>query len=301
MAIPVLKLNLAPPPSLWRRQHTLLSWSVLGLGAITLTLVAGLTWRAYRQANEMGRGAFLLSRQTQESLARQGNILAQLRAIDVKKELPRWKLSERILAERSSPWSRLTAELERSLVQDVRIKSIQRTRSTDQQVAVKLKGEARTRAAEANFVESIQQNAFFSQVILEREAERPGGGVDFEYTLPVTATPAPYVALPEFGPSRTPPAAKVNQALPAKRVEPKKPTPKAVPVVATKPIPTAKPQPPAVVQLPPIRTIAPSAATDASGEPPQRKSPRMLRPQPLENQSEPRRSGENNRPNREVR
>ena len=47
----------------------------------------------------------------------------RLRSVDVAKELPRWRLAERIYTERSLPWSRLTAELERSLVQDVRIKS----------------------------------------------------------------------------------------------------------------------------------------------------------------------------------
>ncbi|MDP2876495.1 MAG: hypothetical protein Q8O00_09955, partial [Holophaga sp.] len=178
------------------------SWSALGLGILALATVGGMTWRAYHLANRVGREAFLLSRQTQDSIARQGSIQNQLKAINVQKELPRWRLAERILGERSSPWSRLTAELERSLVQDMRIRGLQRSRGADQQVIVKLKGEARTRAAEAAFVESVEKNPYFSQIILERENERPGGGIEFEFTMPLAAIPPTYVALPTFGPRK---------------------------------------------------------------------------------------------------
>ncbi len=290
MAIPVLKLNLAPPPTLWHRQHALLSWSVLGLGALALILVSGLTWHAYRQANEMGRGAFQLSRQAQEAQARQGSIQAQLRSINVQKELPRWKLAERILGERSSPWSRLTAELERSLVQDVRIRTLQRTRSSSQQVAAKLKGEANSRQAEAAFVESIQKNAFFSQVILERESERAGGGIEFEFTLPVAATPPPYTPLPKYGR-----ASKAAKPAPGKPVVLSKPAPiKATPVKPTpiKPAPT-KPLAPARTSI-----AVPSGATPPG---PRSQNPREPRPLPgnreeLRRPGAQGRSGEMNRP-----
>jgi hypothetical protein len=261
MAIPVLKLNLAPPPTLWRRQHALLSWSMLGLGALALALAASLTWRAYRQADQMGRNAFLLSRQTQEALARQGSIQAQLRSINVPKELPRWKLAERILAERSIPWSRLTAELERSLVQDVRIRTLQRSRGSDQQVAAKLKGEARSREAEAAFVESIQKNPFFSQVILERESERQGGGVEFEYTLPVVAMPPPYAPLPKFGAPRTQVAAKAVQPKPGKPI-------------ASKPVPTVAPAKPLPVLEPPTTAVSPPPVSAPPEPSPESVSPR---------------------------
>ena len=36
MAIPVLKLNLAPEPSLWRQNHEAFGWSAVGLGAVLL-------------------------------------------------------------------------------------------------------------------------------------------------------------------------------------------------------------------------------------------------------------------------
>ena len=122
--------------------------------------------------------------------------MEQLRSIDVTKELPHWKLAERIFTERTLPWSRLTAELERSLVQDVRLKAIQKVRGSDQRVALKLKGEARSRDAEEKFIASLQKDDLFQQVILEREAERTGGGVEFEIFLPVVSVPSPYQPFP---------------------------------------------------------------------------------------------------------
>jgi len=294
MAIPVLKLNLAPPPSLWRRQHGALGWLALALGGLSLALAGSLSWRAYQQANRMGREAFLLSRQTQEALARHSSIQAQLRAINVQKELPRWRLAERILVERSSPWSRLTAELERSLVQDVRIRTLQRSRGSDQQIVVKLKGEARTREAEAAFVESVQGNPFFAQLLLERESERQGGGIEFEYSLPLAATPPPYEPLPKFGPSR-------NQAPVVQASAPVKPAP-------TKPAPTKLALTPAAeprqVQAPPPVLRAPlRPGSLPAGNDPQ-PNPRIMRePRPMEpgNREGQRRPPESMRSEREVK
>jgi hypothetical protein len=200
MAVPVLKLNLAPPSTFWRSHHGPLGWSALVLGGLVLAGSVGFTVQAYRSAAQAAKRAGILTAQTRTTAETQAKILADLRSIDVAKELPRWRLAERIFTERSLPWSRLTSELERSLVQDVRIKSLQRNRGTDMKVQLKLKGEARTRAAEAAFVESLQKNHFFEQVLLEREGERQGGGVEFDYTLAVSPTPPPYLPLPKYGP-----------------------------------------------------------------------------------------------------
>jgi Tfp pilus assembly protein PilN len=204
MAVPVLKLNLAPPSNYWRTHHALLSWSALALGALVLAGSLASTWLSYRQAAQSSRRAGSIAAQTRTAAASQARILEELRSVDVARELPRWRLAERIFTERSLPWSRLTAELERSLVQDVRLRSIQRTRGNDQKVQLKLKGEARSRQAEAEFVESLQKNAFFEQVLLERESERQGGGVDFDYTLTASSTPPPYHPLPKYGPRPKP-------------------------------------------------------------------------------------------------
>ena len=203
MAVPILKLDLAPPSTVWRLNHALIGWAAVAAGGLILAGSLGLTAQAYLKASRAGRMAIARGVQTRRVEDTQQKVLDELRAVDVTKELPRWRLAERIYTERSLPWSRLTAELERSLVQDVRLKSIQRTRSADHKVQLKLKGEARSRPAEAAFMESLRRNRFFEEVFLEREAERQEGGVDFEYTLAARSQPPPFSPLPRAG-SATP-------------------------------------------------------------------------------------------------
>jgi hypothetical protein len=152
----------------------------------------------------------------------QARILAELRDVNVEQEMPRWRLAERILTERALPWSRITAELERSLVQDVRIKSIQRTRGSDQTVQLKLRGESRNLDAEVAFIESLHKNLAFAQVILETEAEisTSRGGIEFNYTLQLSTEPPPYELLPKYGPERRPPAAAAAAAQPQRGTTP---------------------------------------------------------------------------------
>jgi hypothetical protein len=245
MSVPVLKLNLAPRPTPWRQYHQPLGWASLLVGAGALAAVCTLSFLAYREAARAGKAVVNSTEEAREVVRKQLAIQTRLQSIDVEKELPVWRLAERILGERSLPWSRLTAELERSMVQDVRLKSLQRTRNTAQAVELKIRGEAKSRAAEEAFVAELQKNAFFTQVILEREADRPGGGVEFEYTLPVSAAPPAYAPLPKFGPPRAVPAL-TPKPLP-------QPLPKPGPVARTVPSPTAAP--PLVVAPPPPATV----------------------------------------------
>ena len=199
MPLSLLDLDLAPPGNLWHLHHAALSWSALAAGGLLLAASLGLTWRAYAGTALAGRRTVSLVARTSQSVQARREVLTELRNVDVGKELPRWRLAEKILTERSLPWSRLTAELERSLVPEVWLKSVQRTRSTDLKVQLKLKGEARSRPAEAAFMEALHRNAFFDQVFLEREGERQGGGVDFEYILAAQSIPPPFVPLPRPG------------------------------------------------------------------------------------------------------
>jgi len=255
MAVPTLKLDLAPPTNFWRMNHAALGVAALTAGCLVFAASLGFTWRAYAQAATAGKRAVLLVAQTSASAREESQVLAELRDVDVAKELPRWRLAEKIFTERSLPWSRLTAELERSLVDDVRLKSIQRTRSSDLRVQLKIKGEARTRAAEANFVEALQKNPFFEAVLLEREAERSGGGVEFDYTLAAQSIPPPFVPLPKTPKYAKPAPAPVVKPLP----KPAAPVPQ--PVVRT-------PPPPVRVTPPPVQTPfqAPVLTPRAPGE-----------------------------------
>jgi len=235
MAVPVLNLNLAPRPSLWRQRHQALGWVAAALGAAVLAGSAGLTWRAYHQANRAGRDAVSLTEEARRAARQEQQLQSSLQDMDAGREQSRWKLAERILMERSLPWSRLTAELEQCMVPDMRLKGVQRARSNAQQVVMKLKGEARTREAEATFVEALRSTPVFAQVVLEREAERTGGGWDFELSLPTTPVPPPFqvkaikrgiaapvpsarpvaVAAPSRGPVPVPSSAKPEPLAPA--------------------------------------------------------------------------------------
>ncbi len=210
MAVPVIQLNLAPRPSLWRQRHVLLSWLALGAGVLFLLGTLGFTWRAYHQANRAGRDAVSLTEEARRAARQEQTLQTSLQDMDAAREQSRWKLAERILQERSLPWSRLTAELEQCMVPDMRLKGIQRARSSAQQVVMKLKGEARTRQAEAGFVEALRATPVFAEVILERESERAGGGWDFEISLPAAAVPPPFrvKAIKVATPAATPVTAK---------------------------------------------------------------------------------------------
>lgn len=208
MALPVLKLNLVPAPTLWRQHHGMLGWSglVVGLLALAGSLAAWVvqetrTRKAVRESTQLSLKAQQVSRQ-------EAALKADLATLDITAELPRWRLAERIYLERGLPWSRATAELERSLVDGVRIKALARARGADGTVELKLRGDSRTREAEAAFIENLQKNGLFSQVVLEREAERQGGGLEVELRLPMVATPPPYQLLPRPEPAKAqkPPA-----------------------------------------------------------------------------------------------
>jgi len=252
MAVHTLKLDLAPPSNPWRNNHVLLGWSALALGALVLVASLGFTWVAYRSAAISGRLAGSLANKTRSTADTQARILNELRSVDVTRELPRWRLAERIYTERSLPWSRLTSELERCMVKDMRVKSIQRNRSNDQRVQLKLKGEARSREAEAAFVEALQKNPFFDQVILEREGERQGTGVDFDYTLSVAANPPPYQPLPK-GPAavRTAAAPATAAAMPRTIAVPPPAPPRPVSAApAPAPAPAEVNPPPTTTRIP---------------------------------------------------
>ncbi len=132
------------------------------------------------------------------------------------------------------------------MVPDMRLRTVQRVRGAEQQVVMKLKGEARTAAAESAFIAALGKAPVFDQVILEREAERPGGGWDFELTLPVVAIPPPF---PQSAP------APVKKGAPAAPTAPASPAPRPLPAVPP-PGPGAAAKP---VPAPVLQTTAPDA------------------------------------------
>src|SRR5690349_8170402 len=203
MGVPSIKLNLVPAPSLWREQHLAFGWAALALGAAVFLGVSGYTAWSYQRASQAGKAAVSADAQTHLAATQERQLLSQLQQIDVDQELPRWRLAERILSERAAPWSRLVAELEQSLVDGARIKNMERTRGADQTVLLKVKAEARSREAESGFIEKLRKDPVFTQVALEREAQQPGGGWEFDLGLPVVPLPPPFVSAGAGGKKET--------------------------------------------------------------------------------------------------
>jgi cell division septation protein DedD len=226
---------------------------VVGLGISVLATVS-----AYSEAEKAGQMTVSIAEQARMTQMQQNKILADLREIEVDREMPRWRLAERILLERALPWSRLTAELERSLVQDVRLKSIQRTRDNDQRVQLKVRGDAKSEAAETNFIESLQENLAFASVILERDAEvqNSRGMWEFDYTLQLSTAPPLYELLPKYGPSSSATSPRTQA------------TPASAPAQAQQPQPVAQTQNPPAAQ-------GSAGAAGAANRQPQARAPRQ--------------------------
>ncbi len=295
MAIPVLKLNLAPSPTLWRQHHETLGALALGLGALALVLISGISVRKYVQANREGKRMVSISADAQRVAREQGRVMEGLRRMDAGERAPRYKLAERIFQERTLPWSRLTAELERSLVQDVRVKSLQRVRGSDGAVSLKIRGESRSRESEVKFIESLQGNAMFAQVVLEREGERQGGGIDYDLSLPVVSMPPPFEPLP------IPAPVKVDQfgkplAKGAKLIR-KLSGSRTAPAPAPAPPPRAPAAQPKAAEPVPVPAPAPRTRPESQGPgrrelPPNRRNPREGDGSAGERGGRPRPSGE---------
>ncbi len=221
MSLPRIDLNLAPRPTLWRQHHQRLGWGLLTLGLVTFLVVGALTGRAYWEARRAGREAFLLTEEAKRAARREQQLMATLATVDVAKEAPRWRNAERILQERALPFSRLLSELEQCLPDGVRVKGLQRSRGRDR-VQVKLKGEARSREAEVALMEALQGAPVFTQVTLERESERNGGGWDFELALASAGSPGPFKSRPQpvvkdQKPQAAPAPARPRPAAPTRR------------------------------------------------------------------------------------
>jgi hypothetical protein len=176
VAIPIIKLNLVPQKNFWQTYHVFISWLVLVLGGLILVWSMVLTLRVFffffRSEKQLYKFS---SRSTSPDVADVSSI-AELKMLDVAKALPMWQLAERSYAERIATWSRITEELERSCVQNVRITSIVRNSfSSSKGIKVRIVGEALSRNAEVAFIESLKKNIFFEQILLENESERPEG------------------------------------------------------------------------------------------------------------------------------
>ena len=140
---------------------------------------------------------------------------------------------------------------------------------------MKLKGEARTREAEAAFVEALRTAPVFAQVILERESERAGGGWDFEISLPTATVPPPFqVKAIKVGPAT--PAPVSAAAHPAGLPAPFSASPVRAPAAAR----PSTPQAPGALAGAQVRPTPPPGSVDDEAAGHLRRRPARIRPTP---------------------
>lgn len=188
MAIPIIKINLAPPNTLWRKHNVLISWLVLVFGGLILSGAFLIAFKASQEARSLKKQAADIAVQDTALTIARVNTISELQDINVAKELKLWQLAERIYAERSLPWSRLEDALEHSLVDDVRLKSVKRNAFSDKKIKIELNGEARSRDSEAAFMEALKSNPLFKQITIEKENNLTEEGIKFTYMLDVDLT-----------------------------------------------------------------------------------------------------------------
>ncbi len=193
-----IEINFITPEVWWNPKRSKWGRYISLSGVFLLTLVAvimlGMAARIFSVSYVTSRN----TEQIQLSLDRMKEIQKQLSSFDLDRETPRWKLAEKLLQEKTIPWSRLLYEIEVALPDGVRLRDIQKTRGVDQQVVLKFHGESTTEEGKVKFIQQLGSSPIFKELILERENQGSQGGWEFEMTLPVKNV-IPPVAPPSPG------------------------------------------------------------------------------------------------------
>lgn len=184
MAIPTIKLNLVPQKPFLQTYHLFIGWFALAIGVLTLVWSIMLTVKTYRKTIKYERQIGRLSSGSISADAIDAGNIADLQNLDIPKELPKWQLAERVGAERNAPWSRIIEEIE-CIVPNVHINSILRNSFSGKGIKIEVTGEASSRKAEVAFMESLEKNNFFKQIVLEKESESQEGGVLFAINITI--------------------------------------------------------------------------------------------------------------------
>ena len=141
---------------------------ILALAALVLlSLDTYRTWRANRTTREEIASLTSQVRSEQED---QNQLRSKFSSPSVKQTLARSAYLNNLIAERTFPWTKMFAELERILPPGVRVISISPSRDKDGNMSVALKMGAQSDAAKLKFLESLQSSPDFSNVLVKSES-----------------------------------------------------------------------------------------------------------------------------------
>jgi len=179
------RLNFAPNPFLHRHPLAMAIWT-LNLLALLAIGWLGLRWYQLRAKNAEAHTSMGQLQQERQSLVdRHRDILAQLDAVNFSDYRRQMTLFQGIQTSFSTQWGPLLDTLGTLLPEDVRLLELKPgTRpggENTQTVLLQLRGEARTKDAELRFMEALDNQPEFSNVVFESETyDQPGVAVAFE-------------------------------------------------------------------------------------------------------------------------
>lgn len=164
------RFNLATSP-LENKRRFLAGAGLIGILALValvlLSLDAYRTWRANRTTREEIARLTAQVRSEQED---QDRLRREFDSQSVKQTMARSAYLNSLIAERTFPWTKMFADLERILPPGVRVISISPGRDKDGNMNVALRMGAETDAAKLEFLKSLEGSSDFSNILVKSES-----------------------------------------------------------------------------------------------------------------------------------
>ena len=167
------QLNFSPKPFRLKEKGLVLFW-LFNCGLLILLAVSFFYWLQLREKNVSAHGVLdgLRDRQ-QQIVANHENLLAELESVNLNAYRKKVRQFHGIQAAFETHWGTLLDDLSQILPEDVRIVSLKPVYTGKQegrsQNTLKLTAEARHKKAQLSFVESLQRESVFDQILIESE------------------------------------------------------------------------------------------------------------------------------------
>ena len=168
-----LRLNLATVPQANNRPF--LAASSLGgaVALIALLLLAHAAYSSWRDQRQLRSESSALQAQIRASEVRQQQLAAYFSSPQTKRVLDRSAFLNSLIDERSFPWTRIFADLERTLPPGVRVVSISPRLEKDR-AEITMQVGAQSGASEVQFLKAMETSHVFSGVVV-KEVSPPAG------------------------------------------------------------------------------------------------------------------------------
>ena len=167
------QLNFSPKPFRFKEKGLVLFW-LLNCGLLILLAVSFLYWLQLREKNISAHGELdgLRDRQ-QQIVANHENLLTELESVNLNAYRKKVRQFHGIQAAFETHWGTLLDDLGQILPEDVRIVSLKPVYTGKpegrSQNTLKLTAEARHKKAQLSFVEAMQGERGFDQILIESE------------------------------------------------------------------------------------------------------------------------------------